>query len=183
MTARAAKRPAPIERRYALTSLGKGTSKYVLFSNDRHHAYVISRYGERPGDLYDGAGNEISGVFWRVSRIKPDSDLIAYEGSPGKSPIAGIPDLPALLDAAIDLDERVLIEVDTLLPTREAAIQSALRRYVARQHRLGQHEVWGVYDTVMPSWPSLIAGRKIADSTTDLDEAERDADWLNRHHA
>lgn len=182
MTTRAAKRPAPIERRYALTSLGRGTGKYVLFSNDGQHAYVLARYEEQPGDLSD-AGNPIVGTFWRTLRVPPDSGLVTYAGTPGRSAITGIPDIGRLLNAAMDFDERRLVEVDALLKSREAAVQSALRRYVARQHRLGQHEVWGVYDTVVPSWPSVIAGRKIADATTHQAEAERDADWLNRHHA
>jgi hypothetical protein len=56
-------------------------------------------------------------------------------------------------------------------------------RYVVRRHdkdsaRFGV-DIWGVYDTVKPSWPAYVAGKKIAGFTQDKAEAERDALWLN----
>lgn len=174
-----------IERRYALTSLGRGTGKYLLISNDRHHAYVVARY-EEDGTLSqvqsDGSTRAIIGTFWRTLYVQPDSGLVSYVGTPGKSHVDGVPDPERLLNAAIDLAPS-LVEVEGLLRSREEAVQVALRRYVARQHRTGQHHFWGVYDRVTGSWPSLVAGRRVADMAQDPAAAEADADWLNRHHA
>jgi hypothetical protein len=57
------------------------------------------------------------------------------------------------------------------------------QRYVVRRHdkdseRFGV-DIWGVYDTVKPSWPAYIAGRKIVHFTKNKAEADRDATWLN----
>lgn len=192
----------PIERRYSLTSLSRlagpenrslAAGKYLLYSNDGTQAYVIARY-EEDGSLSieqtDSQGKAVSrvvtGTFWRTLRIKPETAAergwLAYAGTPGRSAITGLLDPDAIISAAVEITSAVE-EVASLLKTREQAVQEALRRYVARTHRLGQYEVWGVYDRVMPSWPSVVAGRKIADSTSDRARAEADADWLNRNHA
>lgn len=176
--------PAPVSRRRVLISLGKGTGKYTLVSNGGCHAYVLARYEEPPGQLYEPDGTtEISGVFWRTLRVKPDSGLVSYTGTPGRSEISTILDPQRLADQAADLDTSTLVEVACLLPTRNAAIQAALRRYVPRQHRVGQYDFWGVFDTVDSSWPAVIAGRQITDMSQDRAAAEEDADWLNRNLA
>lgn len=175
-----------VPRRYALTRLGdrKGEGKYLLYSNDARHAYVLARYDET-GDLEveqgDGTTRKIVGTFWRTFWIKPDSGLLSYDGTPGRSRITGY-DPTRILDAAYE-HAATLVEIDHLLPTRNAAIQVALRRYVARKHRIGEHSFWGVYDRVTSSWPSVIAGRAIAHSSTTPDQPRADADWLNRNRA
>ena len=178
--------PAPIERRYALSTIGRGmpngAGKYLLYSNDLQHAYVLARY-EETGDLVaeqiDGGERAIIGTFWRTLWVKPDSGLLAYADTPGRSNVVGVADHERLLDAVIDLAPS-LVEIASLLKTRNAAIQEALRRYQARQQRGTQ--TWGVYDRVTASWPAVVGGRRIADST-DQAHAEADADWLNRNAA
>jgi hypothetical protein len=174
----------PIERRYALQSLGRGTGAYVLFSNDGERVYVVVRYEEPPGQLYTGDGTtEISGVFWRTLQVRPESGLVTYEGAAGHSRATGIADEDRLRDAVLDLAPS-LVEVDALLPTRAAAIQAALTsRFTARRKQLGPDQVWGVYDTATASWPAFIGGRRITDASSDREPIDRDADWLNRTYA
>lgn len=56
-------------------------------------------------------------------------------------------------------------------------------RYVVREHQVGRFMFYGVYDTERSSWPSLIAGRPIAHTTQDREQAQKDADWLNQRAA
>jgi hypothetical protein len=188
----------PIERRFSLTSLARlagpenrsvAAGKYLLYSNDGTQAYVIARYeedGSASAEQTDGSTRAIEGTFWRTLRIKPDvaaaRGWIAYAGTPGRSAITGLLDADGIIAAAAAVNGGVE-EVAELFKTREAAVQEALRRYVTRTHRLGQHEVWGVFDRVMLSWPSLVADRRIHDATSNREEAETDAEWLNRHRA
>lgn len=59
-------------------------------------------------------------------------------------------------------------------------------RYVVREQDPGRYpdqQVWGVYDTLKPSWPAIVDGRRIANYTTDKAKAEADATWLNEREA
>lgn len=196
-------RPEPIPRRYSLTSLarlagaenrGVADGKYLLYSNDGTQAYVLARY-EETGDLSIETVDEqgavgtrvVTGTFWRTLRIKPDiaaeRGWIAYAGKPGRSAITGLLNADAVISAAVEITSAVE-EVASLLPTREEAVQVALRRYVVRPHSLAGRgsETWAVYDRVKQVWPGFVGGRLIQGST-DRSAADIDADWLNRNHA
>lgn len=96
------------ERKYQMTRIGPGD--YLLPSNDATVVWRLQKYEERDGTLSTFDGKVIDGDFWRVLRWHRSFCHIFRH----------------LDDDALD-DHSQWEEWDSLLPTRAAAIASALR--------------------------------------------------------
>lgn len=59
-----------IERTYAMRTVGNGL--YLLPSNDLRRFYLIERY-EEDGSAETGDGRTITGIHWRVYRIRDEA--------------------------------------------------------------------------------------------------------------
>lgn len=92
------------ERQWQMTRLAAGD--YLLPSNNQHHLWRLERYDERDGTLSRPDGTVIHGTFWRLWRFR-----WGLEGVPFHDPT----------------DWANWIEAVCLLPTRQAAIDEAMR--------------------------------------------------------
>lgn len=100
---------ATMERRYQLTRICSGD--YVFPSNDGRTLWRVSRY-EEDGSLETDEGRVVRGTFWRAGR---------FNGSLERA------DALMRRDPDEFLSWASWIEWDSLLPTREAALDAALK--------------------------------------------------------
>lgn len=101
-----------IERRYQMTRLRSGD--YLLPDNDEQTLWRITRYEERDGSLLRGDGTEIRGDFWALWRCRLTFDEVT--------------DDDWILENGFVVDDwNYWVEVHSLLPTRQAAIEAAMR--------------------------------------------------------
>jgi hypothetical protein len=99
------------ERRFQMTRLRAGD--YLLPDNDGRTLWRIARYEERDGSLTRGDGTVVNGDFWALWRCRWCLDELDPE--------------------TFEFETfHNYVEVQCLLPSRQAAIDAAMRDKVSR---------------------------------------------------